>query len=110
MLTFIEHHLFTKQIQSLLDDDDYAKLQQNLAANPTAGDLIPGLAGLRKLRFTVRGRGKRGGGRAVYLYLRHQSRIYLFYAFSKGDITDLNADQRKKVVNAVKAIKATHSE
>lgn len=105
MLTFIEHQLFTKQVRSLLDDDDYAKLQQNLA-----GDLIPGLAGLRKIRFTIRGRGKRGGGRAVYLYLRHQSRIYMFNAFSKGDITDLNTDQRKKVVNAVKAIKAAHSE
>lgn len=44
-------------------------LEQEIASNPLAGDVIPGLGGIRKIRFGMAGKGKKGGGRAVY-YLR----------------------------------------
>ena len=37
-----------------------------IAQNPLSGDVIPGLQGIRKIRFAFGGRGKRGGGRAIY--------------------------------------------
>jgi hypothetical protein len=33
--------------------------------NPAAGDVIRGSAGLRKLRWSASGRGKRGGARVI---------------------------------------------
>jgi hypothetical protein len=45
---------------------DMASLEQEIAANPTAGDVIQGLGGIRKIRFGIGNRGKRGGGRAIY--------------------------------------------
>ena len=60
MLTFIETRLFTKLVPQYLSDDEYAALQQALVADPTAGDLIRGSGGVRKLRWSVAGRGKRG--------------------------------------------------
>lgn len=39
-----------------------------LAANPMAGDEIPGTGGARKLRFAGRGKGKSGGYRVITFY------------------------------------------
>ena len=46
-----------------------AVLEDAIAADPKIGDVIPALGGLRKLRFAFGGRGKRGGGRAIYFLL-----------------------------------------
>ena len=61
MVTFIETKLFTKLVQNYFSDDEYAALQSSIVANPDAGDVIPGSGGVRKLRWGVAGRGKRGG-------------------------------------------------
>jgi len=45
--------------------DEIDALEAAIVANPNAGDVIPGLGGIRKLRFAVGGKGKRGGGRAI---------------------------------------------
>jgi len=37
MLSFVEHPRFTEQIGSLMTDEEYARFQQDLAANPEAG-------------------------------------------------------------------------
>ena len=66
MISFVETKLFTRLLQEYLSDDDYAKLQQTLLADPEAGAIIPGSGGVRKLRWGVAGRGKRGGIRVIY--------------------------------------------
>lgn len=42
VLTFIETKLFTSLVGQYLSDDEYAALQQALADNPEAGDVIRG--------------------------------------------------------------------
>ena len=37
-----------------------------LGVNPESGDIIPETEGVRKLRWAVPGRGKRGGIRVIY--------------------------------------------
>jgi mRNA-degrading endonuclease RelE of RelBE toxin-antitoxin system len=108
MFTFIEHPTFTKQIESLFADDEYRRLQTDLAADPQAGDVIPGLSGLRKLRWGAKGKGKRGGARIIYLLIPKPGIVYLFYAYTKGDITDMSSAQKKRLSKAVEAIKKEH--
>ena len=48
-----------------MTDEERALLVDYLAYNPTSGDLIPGTGGVRKLRWGLPGRGKRGGARVV---------------------------------------------
>ena len=66
MISFVETKLFTRLVQEYLSDDDYAKLYQALLADPEAGAIIPGSGGVRKLRWGIAGRGKRGGIRVIY--------------------------------------------
>jgi len=61
VLTFVETRLFTSLVHRYLSDDEYSALQRALVENPDAGDVIRGLGGVRKLRWGVSGRGKRGG-------------------------------------------------
>ena len=69
-MVFIETSVFTKQVTELLSDDDYVFLQTHLAENPTAGDVIQGTGGLRKMRWAAMGKGKRGGVRVNLLSRR----------------------------------------
>jgi hypothetical protein len=41
-MVFIETPVFTRQIATLIDDETYARLQDDLARNPEGGDVIPG--------------------------------------------------------------------
>jgi hypothetical protein len=47
-MIFIETPVFTEDVNELLTDDDYAKFQNYLANNPTAGDVIQQTGGLEE--------------------------------------------------------------
>ena len=66
---FIETPGFTKLLPQYLSDDEYAELQRVLIKQPEVGDIVPGTGGVRKMRWRLSGRGKRGGLRVIY-YLR----------------------------------------
>ena len=84
MYSFIETKLFTRLIDDLLSDDALAELQGFLMENPEAGDVVPGSGGVRKLRWAVRGRGKRGGLRVIYFVKTTQGVIYLLTVYPKN--------------------------
>lgn len=99
-MKFVEHPAFTKQIGDLISDEEYSGFQFMLAENPEAGDVIPGLGGLRKIRLALPGRGKRGGARVLYLLFLRAETIYFVYAFTKGRMEDLPPD-KKRVIRAI---------
>lgn len=109
MLTFVEHPTFTNQVQDLFEDEEFNLFQLDLASRPDPGDVIPGLGGLRKIRWGAKGKGKRGGARIIYLLIPRPGIIYLFYAYTKGDITDLSTEQKKRLRQAVADIKTHYS-
>jgi mRNA-degrading endonuclease RelE of RelBE toxin-antitoxin system len=90
-VVFIETSVFTHQIT----DESYLEVQQFLARRPTAGDLIRGSNGCRKLRWKVPGRGKRGGIRLIYYWIKNDDQILMLTAYSKTTTDDLTAVQIK---------------
>jgi hypothetical protein len=94
LVTVVETPEFTRRIDKLMDDDERAALILYLAENPTAGDLIPGTGGVRKLQWGLEGRGKRGGARIIHFF--HSSRLPLFLltAFAKNERTDMSGADR----------------
>lgn len=84
MLSFIETRLFTKLVNEHLSDEEYARLQEVLIRDPETGDLIPGSGGVRKVRWGVKGRGKRGGLRVIYYARTRQGQIWMLTLYAKN--------------------------
>jgi len=92
---FVETSVFSGQLFEHLHDDDYRSLQSALTLRPEQGALIPGSGGLRKLRWALRGKGKRGGLRVIYYWDSAEDVIYLIYLYSKNELANLRPDQLK---------------
>ena len=91
-MIFYETDIFTEQIVELIDDRSYAVLQATIIADPAAGDLIPRSRGLRKIRWRVAGRGKRGGIRVIY-YLVGKDEVFMLYAYAKNEREGITNEQ-----------------
>ena len=77
-----------------MNDGERMLLVDYLACNPTAGDLIPGTGGVRKLRWALEGRGKRGGARVVYFHHDGGMPLFALTAFAKNERADLSQQDR----------------
>jgi hypothetical protein len=71
-------------------DDERRSIVDRVAANPTAGDLIVGSGGARKIRFAAPGRGKSGDYRVVTYYGGGELPVFLLNIFKKGDRVNLS--------------------
>ena len=79
--------------------------KRELADNPERGGPMSGCGGVRKVRMALPGRGKSGGARVCYLYLRQNDVIYLLYVFTKGDADNLSAEGKKAMRNLAQHIR-----
>jgi len=100
-MVFVEFPNFTKRVTELLDDEDYRKLQAMLITNPELGDRIRGTGGLRKARWSAKGRGKRGGVRVIYYWITKRDQVPMLVIYPKSARDDLTADQRKLLAKLV---------
>lgn len=101
-MEFVETGQFSRLLPRYLDEDGYLRLRRTLASRPDAGRVIPGLAGIRKLRWVDRrrGKGKRGGLRVIYALVR-ANRILMLALYDKGEAVDLTPGLRRHVLAAV---------
>lgn len=88
-----------------LDDDSLIQLETVLLRNPQLGDVIEGTGGARKMRIRLEGRGKRGGGRIIYLDVLEHEDLYLLFAYPKNVQDDLTPDQKKAIRTMVEMIR-----
>lgn len=102
---FIELPPFEKHRSAYLSDADFRALQSALMANPTAGDVIEGTGGLRKLRQgdQRRGKGKRGGLRVIYYWWDGEQQFWLFTLYDKNEMDDLSPWQKKILKDMLKS-------
>ncbi len=92
-MQFIETSIFTRQVTALLSDDEYSQLQIALSAHPGMGATIPHSGGLRKVRWPMMGRGKRGGVRAIYYWVVAEDQILMLFMYPKNKRDDLTPQQ-----------------
>lgn len=110
-MEFIEAPAFTRHLPKYLDDDQYCRLQDALAAAPELGDVIPGSGGFRKLRWADarRGKGRRGGLRIIYYWFDGLNQIWLMTVYDKNEAADLTPEQRKTLKTAIDAEKKSRT-
>ncbi len=95
---------FRRAVKKLFSEEDIETLVAFLQSRPDAGDVIPGTSGLRKLRWALEGRGKRGGSRVIYYYHRPELEVLLLTAYAKNEQEDLSAHDKKLLAALVKDI------
>lgn len=89
MHTVIETPTYLKSIESIWTADEAAEFVDFIARMPEVGDVIPGTSGLRKVRWSASGRGKRGGARVIYLHQAADGRVALLMAYTKAKFDNL---------------------
>lgn len=80
-----------------MTDAEVEGVVQLVSANPTAGDLMQGTGGARKLRVAGRSKGKSGGYRVITFYAADDVPVFLLDAYSKGDAANLTKAERNEL-------------
>ena len=100
-MTVIEDSGFVKRREGLLDDDCFFEPATYLINAPGAGQLIPRTGGLRKIRWTTKGRGKRGGLRIIYYWQVSDEVILFLDVYAKSDKEDLTQEELRKLAKKI---------
>lgn len=98
MFTVVETPTFQKQAALIWRESERIAFIDWIAENALAGDVIPGTEGARKVRWSVAGRGKRGGARVVYFNLSEQGIVLLVTMYVKADQSNIANSAIKKAV------------
>lgn len=108
LITVAETLPFLRQAASLWSEDEHRAFVDYIAANPEAGDVIPDTGGVRKVRWSRAGMGKRGGARVIYFYHDDTMPLYLLLAYAKAQRENLTPDEKRQVRFLVSGLKQVH--
>lgn len=100
-MQFIALKHFEEEVSELLTTDSYGLLLNYITSNPGAGVVIPGLGGIRKMRWALPPHGKRGGARVIYFWKRSAEEIYLLDIYAKNVKDDLTLAERNALVQFI---------
>lgn len=100
-MVFIETSLFTKLLHHYLSDEEYHALQWYLIDNPDVGDVVRGSGGVRKLRWSIAGKGKRGGVRVIYYWKTAANEIWLLTLYAKSERATLPGHILKQIAQEI---------
>lgn len=87
-----------------LTDRDLRRLQEDLLANPKAGNVMQGTGGIRKMRFAFENRGKSGSIRVIYVDFETCGKLYLLTAYPKNVKDNLSKAERNDLKQLVEIL------
>jgi mRNA-degrading endonuclease RelE of RelBE toxin-antitoxin system len=108
LLTVCETKEFARRAEKLWSEAERDEFVGYIAANPFVGDLIERTGGVRKVRWSRQGMGKRGGTRVIYYVLDENLPLYLLGVYAKSEADDISEVTRqflRTVVAEVKGIR-----
>ncbi|MGZ8217784.1 transcriptional regulator [Methylomagnum sp.] len=89
MLTVIETPIFQCMAAEIWSDSEREAFVSFISAEPMAGDVIPGSGGLRKVRWSRPGMGKRGGARVIYFTRLANGGVVLIAVYVKAKLENI---------------------
>ena len=97
---------FEKQWKQLgLSDEELQNLQLELLNDPLTGDVIQDTGGVRKMRFALKNRGKRGSIRVIYVDFLVYEKLYLITAYAKNNKDTLTKAECRSIKQAAEHLK-----
>src|SRR5258707_14237595 len=98
MHAVIETHSFRRAANAAgVSETERLAIIDVVSADPTAGDLMEGTGGARKLRFAAKGKGKSGGYRIVTFFAAQDVPVFLLDVFAKGEKVNLSKAERNEM-------------
>ena len=101
MITVAETGEFILKAKKLLAEDERQTLVSYLSDYPTAGTVMEGTGGIRKLRWARQGMGKSGGVRVIYYFHNDGMPLYALTIYGKGEKDNLSKAERNDLANLV---------
>jgi hypothetical protein len=95
LITVVETRPFQQRVVGRLSDEERLAFIAYIAAHPEAGGIVPATGGVRKVRWGVDSRGKRGGVRVMYYYHNEAMPIFLLDVFAKNEKDDMTPAEKK---------------
>lgn len=103
-ITVVEIPPFPSAANEIWSDAERSEFIDFIARNPMAGDVIRGSGGVRKVRWSRGGMGKRGGARVIYYYHSEWLPLFLLTVYPKSqrdNLTNAQVTLMSKVVEAI---------
>ncbi len=109
LITIAETPVFVRQAKEVWTETEHDEFVLYIASNPEAGNVIPDTGGVRKVRWSRAGSGKRGGVRVIYYYHDGDRPLYLLMVYAKARREDLYPDEKRAVRALAATIKGKHN-
>jgi len=93
-----------------VSDDKRRAIVEIIAAEPEAGDVIPGTGGGRKVRIGGKGKSKSGGYRVITFYAAEDVPVFLLRPVSKEQRADIRQSERSDVRAALATLAEDYRE
>lgn len=104
-IVVIETSSFIRSSSAFWSETEIDAFKNYIASNYEEGNLISGTGGLRKIRWSRPGMGKRGGARIIYYYYDLENPLYLLFSFPKNVQSNLTSDEKKALRQVAEQIK-----
>jgi len=101
MLTVIETPTYSRKAEALLNEDEREEFAVFISQNPSAGSVVRGSGGVRKIRWARTGSGKRGGVRVIYYNRLHHEEVWLLTLYAKTERSTIPADELRLIREAI---------
>jgi hypothetical protein len=108
MHTVVETPRYQADAERLFTAMEREAIVDLVANDPRCGVVIPGGAGMRKVRVGLGGRGKRGGARVLYVFGGNDLPVFLLAAFAKNERDDLSGTERASLGKAIASMLANY--
>ena len=109
-ITVVETPQFAARAKSRMTADEVDNTIDLISADPLCGDLIQGTGGVRKVRFAIKSKGKRGGVRIVYYYYNETLPTFLLTVFAKKEKDNLAMAERNSLAKLVRWLRDNYGE
>ena len=108
-ITVVEVEPFPSKADQVWREEERLEFITFIALNPMAGNVIPGSGGIRKVRWSRQGKGKRGGVRVIYYFHDALIPLFLLTVYSKSRKDDLSREELKAMRKLVAELRSNYA-
>ncbi len=104
MQVVVETPSYLRAAEVIFSEAEREDVVTMVAAEPECGEVMQGTGGFRKVRVGLRGTGKRGGARVIYILRNDEFPIFLITAYAKntkGNLTKKERNELKKLADQI---------